>query len=149
MSSGTVPAEESMCFPRIESFVTFPGSRRRFHSPPVISVRDVAWALCNGPFTPIVTKSPVKARDRSLIKSQGRGRGGGYNFLRGLIISVISHDNIFKISDFPFTCSLTLCHLGIIVIIYIWKSIYCQIYGIICPCFVRGLIRLSDDYISH
>ena len=51
-------------------------------------------------------------------------------------------DNIFKISDFPVTCSRAVCHLGITVIIYIWKSIYYQIDGIICPCFVRGRIRL-------
>ena len=31
----------------------------------------------------------------------------------------LSHDNIFKISDFPITCSRAVCHLGIIVIIYI------------------------------
>ena len=37
---------------------------------------------------------------------------------------------------------LPVCHLGIIVIIYIGKSIYYQIYGIICPGFVRGLISL-------
>ena len=54
----------------------------------------------------------------------------------------LSHDNTFKISDFPITCSRAVCHLRIIVITYIWKSIYYQIYGIICPCFVRGLISL-------
>ena len=32
--------------------------------------------------------------------------------------------------------------MGIIVIIYMWKSIYYPIYGIICPCFVKGLISL-------
>ena len=56
-------------------------------------------------------------------------------------MKTLSHDNIFKISDFPIPCSRAVCHLGIIIIIYIWKSIYYQIYGIICPCFVTRFFR--------
>ena len=65
-----------------------------------------------------------------------------YYKVRRLLQSATAHDDTFKISDFPITCSRAVCHLGIIVIMYIWKSIYYQIYGIICPCFVRGLISL-------
>ena len=54
-----------------------------------------------------------------------------------------------KISDFPITCSRAICHLGIIVIIYIWKSIYYQIYGIICPCFLRSIISPSGTAREH
>ena len=57
-------------------------------------------------------------------------------------MKTLSHQKIFKISDFPIACSRAVCHLGIIVIIYIWKSICYQIYGTICPCFDRGLLSL-------
>ena len=57
-------------------------------------------------------------------------------------MKTLLHDNIFQIFDFLITCSRAVYDLRIIVIIYIWKSSYYQIYGIICLCFVRSLISL-------
>ena len=86
----------------------------------------------------------------------------GFSVIFPKILDVLERENfsyssrhhIFESENFrfPFSTKISLTQgvkyeqlnsrksLGTIVVIYIWKSFYYQIYGIICPCFVRGLI---------